>query len=532
MATNLLSNGGFEAEWDEEGGHRCLILPEGGAPHEASVGNIFTPPGWWVWFYHQPGTWDQPEVRDAWAAHDPRRVHEGQKGMLLFTFYRRHDAGFLQQVQVTPGTRLRLSAWAHAWSNLHGGAHEDDPKWSEGPGYDAGFLLEGEPPPADSPGTLDDWRNFTFSVGIDPAGGRDPLADTVVWGRGAHIYNRHAQVPPVEAVAQSETVTIFLRSRTLWPFKHNDAYWDDVRLTRVTVPVEATIAVEPAQPQAGAAMEIRVRSQVTFTGAQLTVTDPEGASTVLADPEIDSVDGEHVWRWSFTPQRAGVYHARFTANEGAATPAELSFTVLAPPPPRTAHLLFELERPRAGDPISVLALSVHDFDGVELQVTGPDEVPVAVTPGAPELVEGQHTWRWTFTPQAAGAYRVRFVAQDGTLVPAETTFVVLPEIVCEGVPPRIPYARVYVLIPPGAGVEWVRAILDSGRWEEKRWTIGGSADDAGVGPQDRTVLAVNPDRWPGDLQDFFEQYYPGAVFIPIEADTPAQLAQKLQDVDV
>ena len=117
MPRNLLRNEGFEADWGEEKSHRCLVFPKGKEPFETDVGNIFTPPGWVTWFRHDPGTSDQPEVRDAWKHIDPRRVHSGEKGVLLFTFFRRHDAGFLQQVPVTPGTRLRLTAWAHAWSN-------------------------------------------------------------------------------------------------------------------------------------------------------------------------------------------------------------------------------------------------------------------------------------------------------------------------------------------------------------------------------------------------------------------------------
>jgi hypothetical protein len=218
-----LTNGGFEADWGEEESHRVLVIPLDGSPYVKDVDNIFTPPHWLAWFYHDSGTWDQPEVRDAWSSVDPRRVHEGEKGTVLFTFYRRHDAGFLQQVDVDPGAQLKLSAWAHAWSNWQDGPHPDDPLWSEGPGYDCGFALQGEAP-------NDDWLNFTFRVGIDPTGGRDPYADTVVWGWGAHIYNCYYQVPSVETEARSRTVTIFLRSRTLWPFKHNDAYWDDVTL--------------------------------------------------------------------------------------------------------------------------------------------------------------------------------------------------------------------------------------------------------------------------------------------------------------
>lgn len=220
----LLQNGGFEADWEDGGTHRCLVFPDEGGPYEKDKGNVFTPPGWLTWFRHSPGTWDEPEVGDAWKWEDPRRVHSGEKGLKLFTFYRRHDAGLLQQVDVEPGTLITVSAWAHAWSNWQDGPHPSDPLWSEGPGYDCGFALEGEAPDTD-------WENFTFWVGVDPTGGIDPYADTVVWGDGAHIYNCYHQVPPVEAEALTHKVTVFLRSRTLWPFKHNNAYWDDVELT-------------------------------------------------------------------------------------------------------------------------------------------------------------------------------------------------------------------------------------------------------------------------------------------------------------
>ncbi len=99
--------------------------------------------------------------------------------------------------------------------------------------------------------------------------------------------------------------------------------------------------------------------------------------------------------------------------------------------------------------------------------------------------------------------------------------------------PREQYPRTYVLLPPGAGREWVEAILSSGAWDRYRWTIGGSADDAGIGALDvRTVIAVNPRLWPGDLAQFFRTYYPGLRYIPIEAATPQELIAQLQSLNV
>lgn len=99
--------------------------------------------------------------------------------------------------------------------------------------------------------------------------------------------------------------------------------------------------------------------------------------------------------------------------------------------------------------------------------------------------------------------------------------------------PREQYARTYVLLPPGAGLEWAKAILSSGAWDRYRWTIGGSADDAGIGALDvRTVIAINPALWPGDLAAFFQTYYPGVRYIPVEAATPQQLAARLQSLEL
>ena len=95
--------------------------------------------------------------------------------------------------------------------------------------------------------------------------------------------------------------------------------------------------------------------------------------------------------------------------------------------------------------------------------------------------------------------------------------------------PRVGYARTYVLMPPGASAAWAGAVVDA-CWDLKRYTIGGSADDAGVGDLDiRRVIAVNPHKWPGplSLDRFFSEHYPGVEYIPVTAATPAELAHKL-----
>jgi len=96
--------------------------------------------------------------------------------------------------------------------------------------------------------------------------------------------------------------------------------------------------------------------------------------------------------------------------------------------------------------------------------------------------------------------------------------------------PRVQYDRTYVLLPPSADAAWARAAAD-GSWDQHRYSIGGSADDAAVGDLDvRRVIAVNPQEWGGSLEAFYAQYYPGVEYSAITAATPEELAQKLADL--
>jgi hypothetical protein len=72
-----------------------------------------------------------------------------------------------------------------------------------------------------------------------------------------------------------------------------------------------------------------------------------------------------------------------------------------------------------------------------------------------------------------------------------------------------------------------------GAWDARRFTIGGSADDAGIGDLDaRRVVAVNPGHWPGSqtLKQFFDKHYPGIEYVAITAATPGELIQKLRNI--
>ena len=181
-------------------------------------GEIFVPTGWTAFWKeglpvpHDPTNtngYGRPEMHVIEAVPpflDPPRIHSGNWAVKFFTFFRIHDAGIYQRVAVTPGQRLRVDGWAHAWSS-----NNDNPRVSD---------IDG-----------DGINNFTFTVGIDPTGATDPWGNTVVWSDGAHIYDTYGKIPAVEATATAGFVTVFVRSQVLWPFKHCDAYIDDIVLT-------------------------------------------------------------------------------------------------------------------------------------------------------------------------------------------------------------------------------------------------------------------------------------------------------------
>jgi hypothetical protein len=94
--------------------------------------------------------------------------------------------------------------------------------------------------------------------------------------------------------------------------------------------------------------------------------------------------------------------------------------------------------------------------------------------------------------------------------------------------PRVQYERIYLLLPPRADINWVKAAADA-TWERHGYTIGKSPDDAGVGDLDsKTVIAINPGEWgPGEdgrgLEGFFQKHYPDVKYQAVEAVTPSEL---------
>lgn len=206
---NLLKNPDFEEGW-----WRKTHTGE-------EFDNIFVPTGWTAWWKEGPAEHDpqntngytRPEMmviskEDPYL--DPPRVYYGQNAVKMFTFYKIHQAGLYQTIDVEEFYSYKASGWVHAWSSTEDYPYESDQD------------------------SESDIANFTFYVGIDPTGGTDPWSEDIVWSVGRPVYDAYGSISTgdVEATANTNKITVFIKSDVMWPFKHCDAYFDNFLLTQ------------------------------------------------------------------------------------------------------------------------------------------------------------------------------------------------------------------------------------------------------------------------------------------------------------
>ncbi|MFW6136368.1 MAG: hypothetical protein ACOC7N_06065, partial [Chloroflexota bacterium] len=233
---NLLPNGNFERGW--KGSHECAVYPLDAAPYRTEKPQIQTPDEWDVWYVHGE-KWTEPACTYMHRHLTPERIHDGQNAYHIFGPAGPVWAGLRAQLQVTPGHPYTLAAQAHAWTN-HNDAdavpgHESccgDPFCSWGAGRGPCIALFDELPELNGDPWSDALHAAQFTVGIDPTGGTDPLATTVVWSPPWAIYNRFYQLA-VTVLAEADLITAFLQQKLMWAFRNNHGYWDSVSLASV-----------------------------------------------------------------------------------------------------------------------------------------------------------------------------------------------------------------------------------------------------------------------------------------------------------
>lgn len=188
------------------------------------------------------------------------------------------------------------------------------------------------------------------------------------------------------------------------------------------------------------------------------------------------------------------------------------------------HIILEPERPKPGESVAVKVRSVRDHQHVDLLVKKPPSGQrVSITPEGKTSDGEHHIWQYRFETESPGLYEIRFVGDSGARLLALRLLRVAQEVQLVPSSSRLNYKKVYVLLPPTSDEKWLLAAARGGF--SGRFTIGFSADDAGIGDfAARHVIAVNPHHWPEVItESWFEQHYPGAIFTPVVANHPEDL---------
>lgn len=195
-----LVNGDFEGGFRKYNGINELEVAEGWTPFWAS------PPA--KWYDDDVAHYDfRPEYKKAGGEMTgPTRAISGSSQQWFSTFAG-HRAGIYQQISATPGQKITLTATMQSW-------HTQVPSKPE-------ISMD------------EDWivnPTYLKQVGIDPTGGIDAFADTVVWSAEYWENDKWFDIS-AETTAQAEKVTLFVYGEPKYAFQANNCYVDSVTIT-------------------------------------------------------------------------------------------------------------------------------------------------------------------------------------------------------------------------------------------------------------------------------------------------------------
>jgi LysM repeat protein len=289
---NLLNNGGFE----------------GGTYEQVADGSTRVPNGWKAWWAQSANTLYKPAYE---LESHPPHVRQGAWAARFYTAYTNHDAGLYQQVAVTQGATYRFVIWGFTWSTQN--------------------PVVGTPSEADS----------TLRVGIDPTGGTDPFAASVVWSAGIVARDTYQKLT-VEAAAKAATITVFVRNTTAWPVARNDAFWDDAELK--------VVGGAAAQPTAAAPQPTAAPSSVKATpDANGRIVHTVGAGDSLSYIAwLYGVPMDQIRQLNSLQNDIVVLGTRLVIQEGYTPTPEPTAVVTETPTPEATEVAEETEQPAAG----------------------------------------------------------------------------------------------------------------------------------------------------------------------------------------
>lgn len=389
---NLLQNGSFAGNYVSYRDQTAMQTPFGWSP-------------WWI-----PQRSDQPLWQNLIPTYNPYNL-EGRMLQQVSSTWGTHVGGLFQQVPVYAGNEYELSVEAQAWSSE-----------------------------SETPGSKIDPSDVNVQIGIDPSGGLNPISPLVIWSSAAQPLSKW-QTYRLTAIAETNILTVYLKSAPSLPKRQQTIFWRNARLSPL---------------------------------------------------------GSH--RRSITIVGQG-----------------------------DTYLRFQPEQPRLAEDVEVVASSTHEQIYTSVWIQRPNKIWENLVLLDEKRVGERTEWQYRFYAGEEGLYDVRFVGDQGARLLAQQLLRIegqtqpLPTEDAQQGQPRLEYRRVYVLLPPTADSNWLVAAARG--CFEGRYTVGFSADDAGIGHLPyRRILAINPHHWPEMLTNaWFQQHYPGCFFTPVIVNSPADL---------
>lgn len=166
---------------------------------EGGFGGNGVPNGWQPWYIEAPDGCNNHKPTYSRGA----EAQEGGSAAMFFLNYHTYTAGLKQTVNVGSGSVVRFTAYGRIVSGEEVGVTTSHPQ--------AGVEMK---------------------VGIDPAGGTNPQASSVVWSAPGNATGGY-QLFSVDATASAGSVTVFFYSRPYYCNAENTTFFDNASLTVV-----------------------------------------------------------------------------------------------------------------------------------------------------------------------------------------------------------------------------------------------------------------------------------------------------------
>jgi hypothetical protein len=345
------------------------------------------------------------------AINYPPRIHSGRYALASGKQWSPQDVSFYQSAGDVPiGAVVTASAWLHAWTSSCNPTPQNAPSEQAlsllGPNTDDEFNCRPNFWPIDTNHIL---------VGIDPTGGVEPRASTVVWNWDEANppwwgpYDYYSSTVPAVAVAQAHTVTMFLRAVTIQPVRYHDVYFDDASLT-YSFPVSTGAEIDGQWPLP-VVVTLSVQSPVSLTQVTVSVDSGEPIEWVDTTPVNDT----SLARWRFAPVWPGPHSVTLTAAELAAPIVQAVNVPVIYSEIQQDRLLPHGEF-TATEPVWItltlrapMTLSVPTAT-----LTNPFGVPLSITLNDSEFLDLGVNYHWSFTTAIAGLHTINISATEFT----------------------------------------------------------------------------------------------------------------------